>query len=365
VAYGEDQRSAIHSDPGSGWAGRRNPDDIDDDRADNRGVQHTQYPKIATTGADDVAGPWIATEKIHGAQLVVGADGRTTRVGKRKAWLSDDEPFFGWQLLRDRLAAAADAAVPGPGTAVRLYGELYGGSYPHPDVPPAPGVTAVQTGIWYTPDLRFALFDVLVQTTRGDEGVYLPYAQVRDIAGAAGLDVVPLLRRGRLSDLDTVSTRFVTTIPAALGLPPLPDNLAEGIVIRADQSLPPTKRSIVKRKIAEFDEQRFDQSRPFNADASLTLTDLLAIAEQMVNPIRLASARSKVGENQAAIADETILDILIDLANAFPAAMAQLDPTTDTALQEHIRQTVQRQSTAWAAAGRQPTGGARGPSAII
>jgi hypothetical protein len=278
-------------DAGEWTAGTRNPDDIEDDRADNGRVQHTPYPKIATTSADDVAGPWIATEKIHGAQLVVAADGRTTRVGKRKAWLSDDEPFFGWQLLRDRLAAA-------------------------------------------------------------DEGVYLPYAQVHDIAVAAGLDVVPLVRRGRLLDLDTVSARFVTTIPAALGLPPLPDNLAEGIVIRADQSLPPTKRSIAKRKITEFDEQRFDQSRPFNADASLTPTDLLSIAEQMVNPIRLASARSKVGENQAAIADETILDILIDLANAFPAAMAQLDPTTDTALQEHIRQTVRRQSTAWKAAGR-------------
>jgi Rnl2 family RNA ligase len=291
--------------------------------------------------ADHVAGQWIATEKIHGAQLVVASDGRTTRVGRRKAWLSDDEPFFGWQLLRDRLAAAAEAAVPGPGTTVRLYGELYGGSYPHSDVPPAPGVTAVQTGIWYTPDLRFALFDVLVQTTSGDEGVYLPYAQVRDIAGAAGLDVVPLLRRGRLPDLDTVSTRFVTTIPAALGLPPLPDNLAEGIVIRADQSLPPTKRSIVKRKIAEFDEQRFDQSQPFDTDAPLTPTDLLSIAEHMVNPIRLASARSKVGEDPAATADETVLDILIDLTNAFPTAMAQLDPTIGTALQEHIRQTIQ------------------------
>jgi hypothetical protein len=190
----------------------------------------------------------------------------------------------------------------------------------------------------------------------------LPEVTVARCPDNGGLVRWPIDVCGRLPELDTVSTRFVTTIPAALGLPPLPDNFAEGIVIRADQSLPPTKRSILKRKIAEFDEQRFDQSRPFNADAPLTPTDLFAIAEHMVNPIRLASARSKVGENQAAIADETVLDLLIDLTNAFPAAMAQLDPTTETALQEHIRQTVQRQSTAREAAGR---GQARGPSAII
>ncbi|MEV0397460.1 RNA ligase family protein [Polymorphospora rubra] len=303
-------------------------------------VQHIPYPKIGTISARDAAGPWIAAEKIHGAQLVVATDGRTTRVGKRKAWLRDGDPFFGWQLLRDRLVAAAHAALPGPGAAVRLYGELYGGAYPHPDVPPAPGVTAVQTGIWYSPDLRFALFDILVQNADDEEGTYLPFAQVREVAAVAGLDVVPLLGRGRRQDLDTVPTRFVTTIPDSLGLPPLPGNLAEGVVLRADRTLPPGKRSIVKHKIAEFDEQRFDDSRPFDASAPLTLTDLFAIAGRMANPIRLASARSKVGVNQAAIADEAVLDVLIDLTNAFPTAMAQLDHTADSALQKHVRHAI-------------------------
>lgn len=85
-----------------------------------------------------------------------------------------------------------------------------------------------------------------------------------------------------------------TTIPAALGRPPLPDNLAEGIVIRADQSLPPTRRSIVKRKVVEFGEQRFGRSRPFQRRRLAHATDLFAIAEHMVNPLRLVSARARV-----------------------------------------------------------------------
>jgi Rnl2 family RNA ligase len=299
-------------------------------------VRHLQYPKIGVASGSAAAGQWIATEKLHGAQLVVATDGNTTRIGKRKAWLRADEPFFGWQLLRDRLTEAAHAALPGPGWHVRLYGELYGGAYPHPDVRPVPGISAVQTGVWYAPDLRFALFDVLVQDGADDRGEYLPYASVGAVAAVAGLDTVPLLRRGRRGELDAVPTRFTTTVPAGLGLPALPDNLAEGIVLRADRALPADRRPSVKRKIAEFDERRFDESRPFDADARLTPAELCTIAERMVNPARLASARSKVGTEPAAVADEVVLDVLVDLTDAFPAAMAALDGAAERTLRERV-----------------------------
>lgn len=32
----------------------------------------------------------VATEKVHGANLVVATDGERVRIGKRKAWLSGD-----------------------------------------------------------------------------------------------------------------------------------------------------------------------------------------------------------------------------------------------------------------------------------
>jgi hypothetical protein len=37
-----------------------------------------------------------------------------------------------------------------------VYGELFGGSYPHPFVPVEEAVSAVQTGVWYAPDVEFA-----------------------------------------------------------------------------------------------------------------------------------------------------------------------------------------------------------------
>lgn len=296
-------------------------------------MRHLPYPKIALTTDDTTGGRWIATEKIHGAQLVIATDGRVTRVGKRKAWLADDEPFFGWQLLRDRLTATALAAHHATGGTVRLYGELYGGAYPAPAVAAVPGVSAVQTGIWYSPGVRFALFDVL--TAAPEE--YLPYDDVAAIAAAGGADAVPLLKRGTRAEVGAVPTRFPTTIPAALGLPELPGNLAEGVVARADGRLPAARRPILKRKIAEFDERRFDASRAFDPHAPLTPRELEGIALGMVNPARLASARSKVGTGAAAIADEVALDVLVDLADAFPAAMAGLDATAEDALAARLR----------------------------
>ena len=80
-------------------------------------MQHRPFPKIPTTLAPSsgAGGSWIATEKIHGAQLLLASDGDTVRFGKRKAWLAPDEPFFGWQLLRNEL----ELAVPRPRAARR------------------------------------------------------------------------------------------------------------------------------------------------------------------------------------------------------------------------------------------------------
>lgn len=299
------------------------------------------YPKIPSVDRPDAAtvgGTWVATEKIHGAQLVIGFDGRRFSVGKRKAWLRDDEPFFGWQLLRARLETAARAALSGDSVAVRVYGELYGGAYPHPDVPPAPGMSAVQTGVWYSPELRFALFDVLRQDRPNAAARFLIYRDVAAIADRAGLDVVPLLGRGPRASLDALPTRFPSRVPRRLGLPELPDNVAEGLVLRPDERLTPQRRPIVKLKIREFDERRFDESRTWDEHARLDLADLREWADALVNDPRLGSARSKVGADRPEeLLDEVVLDVLVDLAEAFPTAMSTLSAGQEAELQAYVR----------------------------
>lgn len=290
-------------------------------------------------------GHWVALEKLHGAQLVIGVRGGregAVRFGKRKAWLADDEPFFGWQLLRAELtdsAAQVARAVGGEGRDVYLYGELLGGRYPHPDVPAVPGMAPVQTGIWYAPDLRWAVFDVLVAGSEEDEGVLLAHHEVEALARDARLLTPPVVRRGPRSEMGTVPTRATTRLPALLGLPPLAGNVAEGLVIKADARAAPGLRMAWKRKIEEFDEARFDESAAWDAGQRLSLEELRAWAERLVNPARIASAVSKCGRaSRAAVLDEVVLDVRVDLELAFPTAYRALTSAEEERLDAFLRE---------------------------
>ena len=298
-------------------------------------MEHRPYPKIpkrhdGSRGAP--TGVWVATEKIHGANLVVATDGVDAEVGKRKAFLADDEPFFGWQLLRSQLIHAARAlhAALGGHEVVRLYGEIFGGAYPHPDVAPVGGLVAVQSGIWYAPDIRFALFDVL----HGDE--FLAHSEVEALAAAHALFVVPLLGRGSRAELEGLPVRFPSRVATSLGLPPLPGNVAEGLVLKPDAREHVDGRYVTKWKIPELDDARFDESVPFESGPAIDAADFPRLAERLVNPARIASARSKVGTNPDAIVSEVVLDVLVDLEAAFPRAFAALDAAAEDALRARL-----------------------------
>lgn len=281
------------------------------------------FPRIGTQPGETPRGLLVATEKVHGAQLVVDA-GSAVRFGKRKAWLSDDEPFFGWQLVRAAITEGALAIRAALGEDAILYGELFGGAYPHPDVAAVPGLQAVQTGVWYSPDLHWALFDVRV----GD--VFLAHDLVEQLALDAGVMRVPLVATGTVAALEALPVRAPTRIPLALGLPPLANNIAEGLVIKPLSPRGVGDAAPVKRKIDEFGEGRFDESAAFHDVGALGLEALWAHARRCVTWARLASARSKVGADAAAVQEEVVFDVLLDLALAFPNSFARLGPAEET-----------------------------------
>ncbi len=288
-------------------------------------MEHRPYPRIEAHAPAASGARWVATEKVHGANLVVATDGGRVRIGKRKAWLSDDEPFFGWQLLRASLEHAAMhvwRSLDAP-RSIRLHGELYGGHYPHPDVAPCAGFSPVQSGVWYAPDVRVAVFDI--QIDRGDAPLFLSHRDVEALSTDAGFETVPVLGRGSKATLDLLPVRFVTRVPSMLGLPPIADNVAEGYVIKPDAESRVDARPAVKRKIPEFDEGRFDDGAAWDPRVTVSPSVLCARAVSLINLARLASARSKVGpHDREALYEEAALDAMIDLERAFPTAVRAL-----------------------------------------
>jgi Rnl2 family RNA ligase len=331
---------------------------------------YPSYEKIAESlaawlGDDDAAFrassrvEWIVTEKIHGANFCLATDGASIRCAKRKGWLPEGEDFFGHTGLLGRLGGPVkdvfrrvksdDPAVE----VVLVYGELFGGGYPHPAVEPVPGVQPVQTGCWYAPGIELCAFDVGV-VCAGEQGrSYLDQDDAARVCGEARIPYARPLFRGGYEDALAYPIGFETTIPALLGLPSLgPSNKAEGVVLKPAGSIAVPRRSVrirpvIKRKIPEMaEDERYhgaERWRDRPAAPAPLLEWLRQEASILVNENRLASAVSKVGRpgagDHAKLAEVLALvkeDVELDLAARHGPSVEALSPEDAAALARFI-----------------------------
>ncbi|MGA5822453.1 RNA ligase family protein [Kitasatospora sp. NPDC094028] len=321
----------------------------------------TPYPKVPAKGRPDAPGSreWIAAEKVHGAHFAVLCEpGGAVRPAKRRELLGDEglDGFFGvsriWPRLAvtaARLAAAvrADPAHRAAGATVTVYGELAGGRYPHPDVPAEDGVDPVQTGVWYAPGLHWLPFDATVETPEGRW--WIADRALRAATAAAGLTAVPLLGRGPLTTLQQLPVAYPSRVPALLGLPELPDNHAEGYVLKpagewretgaaeaagvagATGAAARPLRKVKQRAFAE--DERYDGARPYLVPpqgAAGVPGWLLARASALLTPARAAAAVSKLGPRTPL--DAVAAEIAADAAAELAEALGGLDDATEAAL---------------------------------
>jgi len=328
------------------------------------------YEKIAESLAawlgDDEAAyraasrvPGVVTEKIHGANFVMVTNGEEIRCAKRKGFLPDDEDFFGHRALLPRLGPsvralhAAARAADGRVALIYVYGELCGGGYPHPDVPPVPGVSPVQTGCWYAPGIELVVFDVGALLDGAHERIYLDQAIAVRLCQGAGLLAARPLFSGPYEEAMTYPLGFETTLPALLGLPSLgPTNKAEGVVLKpAHPVVVPRRggwiRPVIKRKIPEIaEDDRFHGARkwaPSPAAMPGALDALRAEAAALVNENRLFAAVSKVGRvgpgDAAKLAEVLGLvreDIEVELRARSGARVGALTPADAAALARFV-----------------------------
>jgi len=138
---------------------------------------------------------------------------------------------------------------------VLVYGELFGGIYPHPKVPDI-GNQPIQKGVYYTNGLEFYAFDIEIISTAGLRR-WLNYDQCIKVFNQCELFHGKVLARGDLASVYGYKIQQNSTIPELLGMPPLAHNQMEGIVIKHvdNVTLPGrTDRVIFKKKNANFEE---------------------------------------------------------------------------------------------------------------
>ncbi len=297
---------------------------------------------------------WVVTEKIHGANLCVVTDGTRVRCASRRQWLTPADSFFGYQSLLYQLRPAICATFHlsrqhAPDLSrVAIYGEIFGGAYPHPEVPVVPNVQPVQTGIFYAPGIEFCAFDLAWEYAQaGQPRTYVDYELALQIFAQAGVFHATPLLVGSYAEALNYPLGFATTIPRRLKLPPLADNLAEGVVIKPLQtsSIPTPRgeiRPILKRKIATFaEDRRYQQAQPWTAPPGSEhigpLAELCWAAYQLVTPNRMQNAISKLGyrSRRQRSKGQQLFRLLVDEIQAELAVEQETTLATLNAYEQH------------------------------
>ncbi|MBC9932811.1 RNA ligase family protein [Chitinophaga qingshengii] len=251
---------------------------------------------------------WVVTEKIHGANFSFVYEDHQLLYAKRKDYLQWTDDFFGFQAvvadMEDKVVRLFEQLMQDmPAQRYILYGELFGGRYPHPDVAPIDYVQAIQTGVYYSPDIRFCAFDLAVENAVGEKR-YIDYDTAVAYFERFDIFYAKILFAGKWNEALNFDTRINSAIPAQLNLPDIGSNLIEGVVVKPlrHSGLPdPGTRPVIKLKNAEFDEEKkFHEAEkwsfiPAVSSRSEQLSFLVTELARYVTANRLNSVLSKVG----------------------------------------------------------------------
>ena len=306
---------------------------------------------------------WVVTEKVHGANFSFSYENGTLRFAKRKDYLQWNDDFFGFQLVVNKLEnnilrlfeqLSSDIV----GEKYMVYGELFGGKYPHPEVDTIADLQAIQTGVYYTPEIAFCAFDIAIENESGSK-YYLDYETAVGYFEQFGIFYAKPLLIGKFAEAMNFNIRINSTIPKALQLPELQDNLIEGVVIKPYNQVDQNRRPIVKLKNPEFDEEeKFHEAEKWSFVPTVTsrtedLSFIVAELRHYITQNRLQSAISKIGTldrtNTLRVADikaEFLEDVLVDFNENNNHLLNELAPDEKAWIVERVRFEIHKMITA-------------------
>jgi len=204
-------------------------------------------------------GEWVVTEKVHGSNLSFWMDQTGVKAAKRSGFLTYGNRFFNFQEVMDSyekefevlFQAVMDIyGIPFEKLEIALYGEIFGGTYPHDGVDRVPNAVTVQKGVFYAPFNDFYAYDMKVN------GRYINVDVFEEIMENVGFFYAKHIYKGFFKDVLAYPNEFPTKIPGRLELPDIEGNVCEGVVIKPviARQFPNGERVILKNKNEKFSE---------------------------------------------------------------------------------------------------------------
>lgn len=259
-----------------------------------------RFPSLITWSSKqsdllDIAGEWVVTEKIHGANMCFMTDGHEVEICSRnqKVPRAQYDKFYRCnelvQQLRDPILKLF-RKIPNV-SLLRVYGEIYGGYYPQQETKAIPKLKPVQQEILYCNKVNFRAFKI-----KADDKWLSKNATIL-LCDAVGIECTPILFRGSGREAFQYSQDHLldkTCIPELDGETPLEwtPNIREGHVLEPD--VVGVKHIMIKHKNKEFEEYkmgRIPEPKPQRA-ARTDLSSIVDEAHGMMTKSRLVNVMS-------------------------------------------------------------------------
>lgn len=254
-------------------------------------------------------GTWYVSEKVHGSNFSIIYNGEEYRCGKRSGWVGSKENFYNFeQVLEDNKECVHNIyeqcleLYPSL-KFVTVFGELFGGLYPHKDVPENSNAKIVQKGVYYSPDNMFYAFDIVVSEDKNNpnKSHTLSVPKATEIFEKSGIFHAKILFKGTLDECVTYPNAFNSLLPEWLDLPPLEgENICEGTVIRPEAfaELPSRERVIFKNKNSLWGEQKQKASEKNKEVKEISEREILDCWASYLTENRLSNVMSKFSEDE-------------------------------------------------------------------
>lgn len=205
---------------------------------------------------------YVVQEKVHGTNVSFICDGKEVKFAKRTAFVSVGENFYDYEELLERyhskvleLFAKVKEQYPQM-IQMTLFGEMFGGLYPHSEVLENKSVRLIQQGVYYTPNHELYCFDILVVTET--ENFFLSVEDANTLFESEKLFYAKTLFKGSLDECLDYPNAFPTKVAEWLGFPAINDNICEGVVIRpvVPKFFRNGSRVLIKNKNERFSEKK-------------------------------------------------------------------------------------------------------------
>ena len=260
--------------------------------------------RIRMNGYADIK--YFITEKIHGSNTQIAYDLRTGEFtyGRRTAPLEDGEKCYNVQSCFDKikdnvielaeyLKPSVQAITKSELLTVIVFGEVFGGSYPHKDVPKDNHASRVQKGVFYSNHNQWKAFDVAYTVAGSDRLHFLSGFDFFTACGAVGIDTVPLLAVvNNLDEALAYANNGTSIVYKNYDLPELENNIMEGVVIKpwnADIWIGQHRLALKNKSEAykeKSHEKKIDVQKEYSENVKKALEGISAyITENRVNNV--------------------------------------------------------------------------------